>query len=805
MKKLSIIHIISLFLLVSNMLKASEYKWEITGQLIETETGATLPYATVTLNSIQDSLLIVGSISNDQGVFKLERITEGNYFLKISFIGYRDLFINQIILSEKVSLINLGQIELYPDYEMLGEVEVTGKISPVSKSLDKQVINVEKNLSASGGTAVDALLLSSSIQVDGQGKVKLRGSSEFIVLINGKPTTLSADEVLRQTPANLISKIEVITNPSVKYNAEGGAGIINIILKKGAISGFNGMVNAMIGTKDKYSGDLSFNLNREKISFSAGFEWRDYTKTAINNYYRDLFNPDTVHHAFMGQDRIIRENNLGFRFGFDCNPNDNNNLSYSFHTGYTSIEADIISKTSGHTTPKDTRKNMVNTFYLLQKPTFFTNNFSYTRTLNDKGSNLTANVYYSYINYQLLTSQLMSEADYNYNIISDEPYLLDINNDNYSHDNRIDIDYTLPISEKTSFETGGSTHEYNRFLDVTYAQFDYEINDWANHPEYTNKYDFKENVYAGYVNINTSLWGISTTAGIRVEYMDRLLSQHTSKQEFDYTKLNFFPAFSLSKSIKEIHSLSFSMSNRINRPDEYMMNPFREFEDDYFYSEGNPFLIPEIIRNLELGYQLASDKTVLSSNLYYRQTTDKIEQYLNVGDDDKIHLTFHNDAMDRAFGIELMGNIEIAEWWSLNANVNLFQYNIKGKVEEAEISKNDFNWNTQLVNSFTIKKSTSIQVIGYYSSKSHNLQYYVSDFYFVDLAIKQQFFNDKLSINLQLKDIFQSLNYDLITKVQNADLTGNFINESPIFMINVSYQISNYKKKTKDVETEFDM
>ena len=805
MKKQTIIPIITLFLLVCNMLKASDYKWEITGQLIETETGEILPYATVTLNSIQDSLLIAGSISNDQGVFKLEKITKGNYYLKISFIGYKDLFINQIILSEQVSLIKLGQIELHPDYEMLGEVEVTGKISPVSKSLDKQVINVEKNISVSGGTAVDALLLSPSIQVDGEGKVKLRGSSEFIVLINGKPTTLSADEVLRQTPANLISKIEVITNPSVKYNAEGGAGVINIILKKGAISGFNGMVNAMIGTKDKYSGDLSLNLNRDKLSFSAGFEWRDYTKTAIHNYYRELYKSDTVQHAFMGQDRIIRESNLGFRFGVDYNLNDKNNLSYSFHTGYTSVEADIMAKTSGYTSPEDTKKNMVNTFYLLQKPTFFTNNFSYTRTLNDKGSNLTANVYYSYIDYQLYTSQVMSKADDNYNIIDDEPYLKDITNDNYSHDNRVDIDYTLPISEKTSFETGGSAHGYNRFLDVTYAQFNYEVNDWVNHPEYTNKYDFKEDVYAGYVNINTSFWSISATAGMRMEYMDRLLSQHTSEQEFDYTKLNFFPAFSFSKSFKEIHSLSFSMSNRINRPDEYMMNPFPEFEDDYFYSEGNPFLIPEIVRNLELGYQFTGDKNVLSSNLYYRQTTDKIEQKLIIGDDDKINLTFHNDAMDRAIGLEMMGNIDIAEWWSLNANVNLFHYNIKGTVEETEISKSDFNWNTQLVSSFTIKESTSIQLIGYYSSKSHNLQYYVSDFYFVDLAVKHQFFDGKLSVNLQLKDIFQSFNYDLITKAQNADLTGNFINESPIFMINVSYQISNYKKKTRDVETEFDM
>ena len=792
-------------LLCWNAVYGIETKWEITGQLIETQTGETLPYATVTLNFMGDSTMVSGTITNENGEFKLDKIEKGNYFLKIGFIGFQDRFINLVALNENEKNVSLGRIELQPDYEMLAEVEVSAKISPVSRSIDKQVINVEKNLSASGGTAIDALLLSPSVQVDGDGKVKLRGSRNFIVLINGKPTTLTADEVLRQTPANHISKIEVITNPSVKYNAEGGAGVINIILKKGINSGFNGMVNAMVGTKDKYSGDLSFNLNKEKISLSAGFDWRDYTKTAINNYYRDIQKEDTVHHAFMGQDRRIRENNLGFRFGLDLNPNEKNNINYSFHTGYTLTEADITSNTSGYSIPENTKKNMVNTFYLLQKPTFFTNNLNYMRTLNDKGSNISLNVYYSYIDYHLFTGQVMSDADDDFIINDDEPYLQDITNDNYSHDNRLDLDYTLPISEKTILETGVSSHGYTRFLDITYAQFDYESNEWVNHPDFTNQYDFNEDVYAGYANINTSFLDISSTVGLRMEYMDRWLKQHTSEEQFEYTKLNFFPAFSFSRSFKELHSLKLSMSNRINRPDEYMMNPFREFEDDYFYSEGNPFLIPEIVRNLELGYQFAGEKTMVSTNLYYRQTTDKIEQKLTLGDADKIHLTFHNDARDWAIGTELMGNFDINDWWSINANVNLYHYKIEGNVEGTKFTKKQFNWSTQLVNSFSVKEATSIQLISYYQSETQNLQYNVSGFYFVDLAVKQQFLNGKLAVNLQLKDIFQSLNYEVITHAQEANLKADFLNESPIFLISVNYQISKYQKKTKDTHTEFDM
>jgi len=264
---------------------------------------------------------------------------------------------------------------------------------------------------------VDALLLSPSIQVDPDGNIKLRGSTNFTVLINGKPTTLQPDEVLRQTPANLISRIEVITNPSAKYTSSGGAGIINIILKKGAQSGFNGMVNATIGTKDKYSGDVSLNLNREKIALSFAIDWRDWNTTGLHDYYRDYYKTDTVHHAIMKQDRLINESNLGFRFGLDFNPDEKNNISYSFHGGYTLTEADILVKNSGFSVPSNIEKYSDNSYYFYQKPKFYTNNLGYNLNLKKEGSSISLNAYYSYIDYYILTSQTSSIADSNFNIM----------------------------------------------------------------------------------------------------------------------------------------------------------------------------------------------------------------------------------------------------------------------------------------------------------------------------------------------------------------------------------------------------
>ena len=791
--------------LVSFRSFASDIKWTITGTITEYETNETIPYATVALYSKTDSSLITGVITNEDGVFSLEKISQGTYYLKISFMGYQDYTIDPLILNASEKTVDLGTIQLKPNIEALSEVVVTSKAKAIRNTVDKQIISVSSNQLATGGTAVDALRLSPSVQTDSDGNVKLRGNTNFIVLINGKPTTLKPNEVLKQTPANFISKIEVITNPSVKYNAEGGAGIINIILKKNVASGLNGIVNAGIGSKSKYSADANINLNKEKASYSFGVNWKDYTKTAFNNYYRTLINEDDTHYASMLQDRSITESNLGFRFGLDYNPNASTNLTYSFHTGYNNIDGRILNTNSGYTIPESTEEHKFNPFYLEQKPVFFTNNLGYSKILNESKDNLSLNLYYSYIDYNLNNEQASYITDENQTIIDNMPYRLNVTNKNNSNDLRFDADYTKIITETTTLETGLSYHLYNRFLNITYAEFDYGVNDWVNHPNYTNKYNFDETVYAGYLNLNSSFWGLNTSFGLRVEYTDRFLKRKNSNEEYNYSKANFFPGFSIAKNINDSNSFKFALTNRINRPDEYMMNPFPEFQDDYFYSEGNPHLIPEIVRNVELGYNYSKNKTSFSTNLYFRKTKDKIDQKLTIGDDNKIHTIFHNDSKDRAIGLESMLNFNVKDWWSVNTNANLFHYKVSANIDGEMAKGDEFSWTTQLINSFNLNETTSFQLISYYASKTARSQGDLSDYFFMDASLKKEFFNGNLTVNFQIKDVLQSLNYELNTSTSNMNLLGDFNNESPIFLFNVSYKLSNYKKKTKDVETEFDM
>ena len=805
MKQSKIKQLIIGFLLMSNILSATDVKWQIRGEIIEDKTEEAIPYATVAIYNKIDSSLVTGTISDDNGQFNLEKISLGNYYLKISFMGYQDYILNNLFLTENVKIVDLGTIILIPSFEELEAVQVKAKVSSIKNTIDRQILSVSSNLSATGGTAVDALKLSPSIQIDSDDNVKLRGSANFIVLINGKPTTLSAQDVLKQTPANIISKIEVITNPSVKYSAEGGAGIINIILKKGASDGLNGMINSMVGTKNKYSADASINLNKEKASYSFGIDWRDYTKVAFNNYYRTLYNENNTHYASMLQDRSFTDSNLGFRFGLDYNPNEKNNITYSFHTGYNKADGRVLNTNTGYTVPESTEEHKYNPFYLEMKPTFFTNNIGYTKTLNEKSDKIAFNLYYSYIDYDSKNKQASFVTDENGIITDTTPYRLNVFNKNNSNDVRFDIDYTNVVSEKTTFETGGFYHQYNRFLDIIFTEFDYTLNDWADHPDYTNKYNFDEGVYATYLNLNSSLWGLNTTIGLRMEYTNRLLKRKNSDEKYKYHKANYFPGLSISKNLTDTKSIKLALTNRINRPDEYMMNPFPEFQDDYFYAEGNPYLIPEIVRNLELGYNYSKDKTSFTTNLYFRKTKNKIDQKLTVEDDDKIHTMFHNDAKDGAIGLETMYNFDLKNWWSINANANIFHYKVSANIDGILSRGEEFSWSSQLVNNFNINETTSIQLISYYASKTARSQGSLSNYFFTDISLRKQFLNEKLSINLQLKDVFQSLNYELITATANMDLLGDFNNESPILLFNVSYKLSNYKKKTKDVETEFDM
>ncbi len=779
-------------------------KGVIKGMVKEKGNDMPVEYANVILYNKADSSLVAGTITDAEGNYLLEKVPEGDYYMVYDFIGYKEATRANIHVDNKKETM-LDPIWIEADTEMLAAVTVQATQSTVSASIDKKVVNVKQNLAAKGGTAADALKNAPSITTDAEDNVLLRGSADYKVLINGKPTTMKAADVLRQTPADIIDKIEIITNPSVKYSAEGTAGIINIILKSELARGFNGMLNITSGTKNKYASNLTFNLNTEKLRLTAGVDWRDFTTKALNDYKRILTNGDTSDVAWLYQDRTHHAEDLNYRFNADYTLSDKTSIAYSLSTGYSSFQATMSHNTHGYTRPASDEEYTASTFDLKVKPKFITNNFSITQKLNDKGSNLNFNAYYSHIDYKYFNYRTTGISDASYDLLTDQPYRLNIDNNNYSNEYRGDLDFTHTFNDKTTLESGLSLNSYKRYIDVDFTEFDYNQNAWIIDPTFTNEFDFFENVYAGYALVKTSVAGFGLNVGMRAEYMERELMQITNEVKYPFDKWHFFPSFSASKEFESKESIQLSYSHRINRPDEYMMNPFPEASDNYFYSNGNPFLIPEISHNVEFAYQKYIKKGMLSAQAYYRQTNDLIGQTVTLLDDNRISLIMDNNSTDRTLGSDLMANYDLLKWWSINANASLYRYEVFGDVEGAAYDRSSFQWSGRLVNSFNFKTNTSLQIMSMYNSKTLRKQGELSDFYMVDVAVNQSFFDKRLSLSLQVKDVLQSRNYKLYTYQDNLALTGYFNNESPIVLFSMSFAFNNFKKMTKDVETEFDM
>ena len=387
----------------SNVIKAAETEFKkgsIAGKISDEGSNVALQYATVALYTVSDSSLVNGTITNEEGAFSIENIPSGTYYLVAEYLGYEKQVLDDIRIDEEELVVEFNNIQLKERSTDIGEVAVVGQKRNMIIKADKKVLNIDKNLSAKGGNAIDALKISPSITVNQDGKVLLRGSTSFKVLIDGKPTALKPNEVLKQMPAGRIDNIELITNPSAKYDAEGSAGIINIITKKGLGAGMSGLVNASAGTGDKYNADLNVNYTNDKLNVTVGAKWKDE-----NQFYNmDELIQTTLDEKQRSNDILFyreqSDKDLGANITLDYNFNSHNTLSYSAEAGYTNLYVDAnfkydetIENQAGHTYVYEN----LGTAYLAD---YFTNHLSHTYTFSES-SNWTNSVFYSKINYLL--------------------------------------------------------------------------------------------------------------------------------------------------------------------------------------------------------------------------------------------------------------------------------------------------------------------------------------------------------------------------------------------------------------------
>lgn len=778
-------------------------KGSIAGKVTERDSMAVLPYATVALYNAIDSSLVDGTITNEEGIFSIKNIPSGSYYLKAEYLGFESQIVTDIRLDDEQNFLEIGNVLLTESTTEIDELTFMGQKKQMIIKADKKVVNVDKNLSAKGGTAIDALKISPSITVNQDGIVLLRGSSSFKVLIDGKPSALKPNEALKQMPAGRIDNIEIITNPSAKYGAEGTAGIINIITKKGLGAGLNGLINASVGTGDKYNADMNLNYTNDKLNLTLGANW----KNEAQYYNMDEIIQTNVDGKRRTNDILFYRNqidkNLGANLTLDYRFNEKNSVSYSAEAGYTNLYIDADFKYD------ETIEDLENHTFVYEElnmsllADYFTNNLSYTHSFNDNSS-WTNSIFYSKINYFMdnLQDRYYTDADFDNTGITPY-YSMRYENSNFSNEIRAQSDYTKVLESGSKLELGAHYHKYQRYLDLEAENFDFDNDVWQPDTIFSNEFDFNEQIYSGYANLNGEIKGISYNIGFRLEYTDRLIESFTIDEKYEYKKLNYFPSLSLSKGFGETNQLTLNYSRRIDRPDEYFLNPFPDISNEFQEAYGNPLLRPNLTDSYELGYQKHFSKGMFSTQAYLRATKDAYTQVIGSDEEGIMILTFDNISDDMEIGVENMVNLQALKWWSLNASLNFMGQNSEGTMNNEGFDRSAFTFDTRLINSFTIGKNTSAQLMAFYfHDRLGNSIGNVSRFYWVDASIQQNLFNQRLSVSIVAKDIFNTNQLKFDIDRSDYRFYVHRKPEYPTVMLNVSYKFNNYKNNTKRVKTK---
>jgi len=772
------------------------------GIVIDQSSGVPMEYASVALYRKADSSLVSGTITNTEGKFTLDKIDAGDYYLMASFVGYKSTNMPLSNLSKQFAKTKVGTIALVPSASELDEVRVTGTKAKIEYMLDKRVVNVDKDLSSRGGSAVDALQNTPSVQVDPQGNLTLRGSSDYMVLVDGKPSLLKGSDALKQIPAGAIKQIEVITNPSAKYEADGQAGIINVIMKKEVMQGFSGSINYGISTSEKQNGNLMLSYRLKKLNIFAGADY-------ANNTYRNTVKIDT---------RTLLPSGTVYNDGFTKEFNTNNNFAVKSGLDYEFNPKNSASVSASYSRQGyDNGGYSENASWTNENEKIYTSNDNYTDIYGDvirltadfkhtfnENSNLLVTNTYSGWNGRDANKMEYAKTDVDFSnsqIIT----LLEPTKDNSNYQNRLNIDYTTPLL-KGKFEAGVQYRYEYRFEDVDYKYYDAANQRWLRNDNFCYIMNYYNSIYSGYAMFSKTFWGIQGQLGIRSEYFTRdMYVDGITTDSLAYNKFMFYPSVHISKSFKNQHQLQASYSRRIRRPQPYVLNTIPRFVDENNIFIGNTRLTPEYTDGFELNYMLPVGKASLSAQTYYRRTSNPMTTVRYLGSDGKMYHQLTNGKYQQAFGIELGANLKVLSWWSMNANADLYHYELNTDVLQENKMRSNNTWEIRWINNFNLKTGTSLQSVAYYRGPNVDAGGKIDGFYTVNLSAGQSFFKGKLNVTLRADNVFSSVKFGYHAEGQGYNNDYYIANEGASFTVNVAYKLNNFKSKKagRADDTEF--
>lgn len=778
-----------------------QMNFTVSGKVNEQGTDIPLEYVNVVIYSVRDSSLVSGSITHPDGTFSIQVNRPGRFYLTADFIGYEKTKVENITLNPGNPVFDAGTIVLKQATVGIEQVEIVSDRPYVSYHIDKKVVEVALNPSAQGGTAVDALQNVPSVQTDIEGNVSIRGNSNFTVLIDGRQSALSGSDALRAIPASSIEKIEIITNPSVKYDPDGTAGIINIISKTGKLNGHSAIVNLSAGNSPMYSGDITYSYKFDKLTFGAGLNYRNFGHDMFSITDQKTDRTDSLGREsttiFKDDEGKMKMENFTVKGSVDYQLTKSNTVSvggeftdFSFKRNnstkisqnnafFDSVnnkqDFDIyqISSSGNASAPNSWQVKLGNRQVFNNNPE---NYFSVDLTVqNSEGDNSNfANRYLSDLNWQpIVQPELNKTAITN---STEKRYRVEANYANrFSDKFAIEAGYTLRIDM--------SKQTYNQF-DMLYNNGEEPLGDMADIA------DFSRNINAGWAIVKGEIKTIKYSAGIRAETTNQSTTSQKDNFDYKYDSLVVFPSFSLSKEFNGGNQLQASYSKRINRPWDRMLSPFPNLSDGYFVFQPKPNLTPDYSNSFELNYQKSWGQSFVSIESFYRKTDHKMERLLIPLNDTLTMFTFKNMDYDKSVGGEVMANIKIAPWFILNTSASYYFYEEKGEFNDKVETVDNYNWETNLTCNFILPTKTRIQLIGQYEGPEVEIGAEESEVYWLSASARQEFFDRKLSATFRVEDIFSTRMNKQTTITGNTYLYSERWRKSPTVFISLSYRFN---------------
>jgi len=781
---------------------------KITGKVLDNTTKEVVEFATVSLFRMPKDTLIGGIVTDANGVFELENLRPGKYKLSIAFMGFKTLLIDTLLLRKQEER-DLGVILLSSNEKVLKEVTIETQQDMVKNTIDKKVFDAEKLAIANGGSANDVLTQVPTVSVDIDGNISLRGSGNVTILIDGRPSGMSGTGragVLSGIPASAIESVEVITNPSAKYDPDGMSGIINIVLKKNKLQGTNGNATISAGTNNKYNGNLSYNFRKNKINLYTNYSFRYNERYGRGDVNRTTYAGDSAIYLIQKNNSDNINRNHSAKIGMDYNASKLTTLGFNITLNYENKSEDekLVNKSLNET------DNLSSAFNRYASSPSEGLSQDYNLNLRQKFKNprqlLSVETNYS-INNNLSLAQYQQE-NYWENYLEINPYW-NFQNNRSNTDFSINtntLDFESPLFKNGKIESG--LKNTNRIIDNDFysESLNNTANDFIADDSLNNRFVYYEHIYAAYTSFGQTLGKWSYKVGLRAEQANTKSTLINDNSSYFNNYFNVFPTAFINRKINDKQEIQLNYGRRINRPGTRQLSPFTDYSNPLILRVGNPYLNPEYTHNVEFTYLYNFKKVNFSTTLFYRKTVDLIMRNISINNNNQTIVSFTNLGSSENMGIETVSRIEFYKWWNVTLNLNGFQTVIKGTNQDGEINTSNLSWNAKFLSNMLLKKGWSLQTSGSYNARNIMAQGTILPMSQVDFAVKKDVLKNKGTITFGVTDLFDQMRFRINTSGSNFSQETQRKRETRIATITFNYRFGSgdfAPRKNKAKENDY--